>query len=162
MDKLWAPWRIKYITAIKRQTQCLFCAVTKKRDDRKNLIIFRSKACFVMLNLYPYNNGHLMISPYRHIGNITGLTDGEMLDLMKTTALMKQVLDKTIKPHGYNIGINCGKVSGAGIAGHLHVHIVPRWQGDVNFMPVIGNTRVISQSLKELYAILINETRKKR
>ncbi|MDP1853870.1 MAG: HIT domain-containing protein [Candidatus Omnitrophota bacterium] len=162
MDKLWAPWRIKYITTLKKEKQCLFCAVIKKHDDRKNLIILRAKSCFVMLNLFPYNNGHLMISPYRHIDNIAGLNEDEMLDLMKTTALMKQVLDKTIKPHGYNIGINCGKAAGAGIAGHLHVHIVPRWQGDVNFMPVIGNTRVISQSLQQLYALLAKEIKKKQ
>lgn len=132
----------------------------KSRADKKNLVVFRSRFCFVMLNLFPYNNGHLMISPLRHIRDISKLKDEEVLDLIKTVALMQKMLDKCIKPQGYNIGINNGRAAGAGIRGHLHIHIVPRWQGDVNFMPVISRTKVISQSLCELYNLLQKEITK--
>lgn len=157
MDKLWAPWRINYITNNAKEKKCLFCKVKKARDNQKNLVVFRSKLCFVMLNLFPYNNGHLMVSPYRHISNVSDLNKEEMVDLFKAVALMEKILTKTIKSQGYNIGINSGKVAGAGLAGHLHIHLVPRWQGDTNFMPIVAETKVISQSLQELYKLLRKE-----
>lgn len=154
MDKLWAPWRIKYIRTNPKKKSCLFCSIKKSKGDRRNLVVFRSKLCFVTLNLFPYNNGHLMISPYRHISSISDLTNEETLDLVKSASLMQKILDRVIKPQGYNIGINSGRVAGAGITGHLHIHLVPRWQGDTNFMPVFSQTKVVSQSLEELYSIL--------
>jgi ATP adenylyltransferase len=149
MDILWAPWRIKYIKA-KRGKYCLFCRVAKKKD-KKDFVFLRSKYFFSMLNLYPYNNGHTMISPYRHIQNTSSLKREEALDLIFILNKTISLLNKVLKPEGYNIGMNLGSVSGAGITGHLHIHIVPRWKGDTNFMPLISDSKVISQSLNELY-----------
>ena len=153
MDKLWAPWRINYINR-KKQTGCIFCQALSEKKDKKNFIVLRSEYCFAILNTYPYNNGHVMIVPNRHIKSMESLTEGELLDMNKTLIKIKSSLKKILKPQGFNIGINIGKVAGAGIANHIHTHIVPRWPGDVNFMPIIANTKVISQSLKELYTKL--------
>ena len=150
MDNIWAPWRIKYVTKTKK-TSCVFCKIGKQKCDKKNLVLWRTKYCFAILNLFPYNNGHAMIVPNRHIRSLEKLSDVELLDLSKNLIKLKKLLKKTLKPHGFNIGINLGKNSGAGIEEHLHIHIVPRWQGDTNFMPVTARTKVISQSLKELY-----------
>ena len=109
---------------------------------------------FAMLNIYPYNSGHIMISPFRHVRDLKGLNDAELLDIIKLTRDMQVLLEKKLKPHGFNIGINTGKVAGAGYKDHLHIHIVPRWKGDSNFMPVIADTKVMPQSLKELYKLL--------
>ncbi|HDZ77333.1 MAG TPA: HIT domain-containing protein [Candidatus Omnitrophica bacterium] len=165
MNKLWAPWRITYIKNHLKNKHCLFCRAKKiyslktdqKKYDRKNFVVFRSKLCFVMINLFPYNNGHLMVTPYRHVKNFSDLKDSEILDLIKTTSFMQTTLTKTLNSQGYNIGINLGKIAGAGIPGHMHIHIVPRWIGDTNFMPVISKTKVISQSLKSLYDALNSE-----
>lgn len=165
MDKLWAPWRITYIKNSAKEKRCLFCRVKKtkqKKADQKNLVVLRSAHCFVIINLFPYNNGHLMISPYRHIKDTGYLNDAEALDILKTLNFTKTVLDKILKPHGYNIGINTGKAAGAGIDKHLHIHIVPRWNGDNNFMPAIFKTKVISQSLSELYRLLKKEIKKSK
>jgi len=151
MDKIWAPWRSKFVTK-RHKKGCIFCIANKK--DKDNFIIRRSKRSFAMLNIYPYNNGHVMVSPYRHVRDIKGLNDKELLDIMKLLSDIQSLLQKKLKPHGFNIGINTGKVAGAGYAGHLHIHIVPRWNGDTNFMPVTGNTKIISQSLEELYSLL--------
>ncbi len=147
MNRLWAPWRVKYITA-KKKKKCIFCASLKPKH--KNYVVLKSAHSFAMLNTFPYNNGHIMVSPKRHIGEISLLKDSEILDLMKTLNKAKKMLDKVLKPDGYNIGINLSENAGAGITGHLHIHIVPRWKGDNNFMPVLYNTKVISQSLDEL------------
>lgn len=152
MDILWAPWREKYIK-IKKSKGCLFCRVAK---GKKNLIFLRSKYFFSMLNLYPYNNGHSIVSPYKHIKDTTSLKKEEILDLIFTLNKTISILNKVLKPQGFNIGINLGRVAGAGVIGHLHIHIVPRWKGDTNFMPLISNSKVISQSLKKLYKSLIN------
>lgn len=151
MDKLWAPWRINYIRA-KRQRKCIFCEAAKSKTS--NSVIFKTEHSFLMLNTFPYNNGHLMIAPRRHLRDISGLGDAQILDLFKVVNKSKRLLDKALRPHGYNIGINIGEEAGAGIAGHLHIHIVPRFKGDTNFMPVIYNTKVISQSLDELAKLL--------
>lgn len=153
IDRLWAPWRIKYITAAPKQKGCLFCINSKSKNSvrgAENHVIFRSEHSFCILNKFPYNNGHLMVSPVRHIKELSQLNEKEMLDLFKSLNTAKSLLDAVLKPDGYNIGINMSNVAGAGIPGHLHIHIVPRWRGDTNFMPVIYNTRVISQSLNEL------------
>ena len=150
MNKLWAPWRMKYVSNTNKKG-CIFCKAFKERKDSANFVILRSGYCFAILNIYPYNNGHTMIVPNRHIKNIEELSKDEAADLFETTVKIKGIIEDTLHPEGFNVGINIGKVSGAGIDSHLHIHIVPRWNGDTNFMPVISNTKVISQSLKDLY-----------
>lgn len=152
MDKIWAPWRSTFIK-LKDKKKCIFC-VNNSRDTDK-YIIKRSKFSFAILNIYPYNNGHIMVSPYRHVKDIAGLDDRELLDMMRLVKDMQILLKKKLNPHGFNIGINSGQVSGAGYKDHVHIHIVPRWIGDTNFMPVISDTKVIPQSLKELYKLLM-------
>ena len=154
MDKLWAPWRMQYISNAKKQKGCLFCRVREERNDRKNLLLFRSRHVFSILNKFPYNNGHLMIAPYRHIKDLGKLRSDEILDLFSVLNKMQGLLKELLKPGGFNIGINSGAVAGAGIPSHIHVHIVPRWKEDTNFMPVVSDTKVISQSLEQLYAQL--------
>ncbi|MDP8230133.1 MAG: HIT domain-containing protein [Candidatus Gorgyraea atricola] len=151
MDKLWAPWRSEFVKA-KKKKGCIFCL--KSRPDKDDYVVKRSKHSFAILNIYPYNNGHVMVSPYRHVKDIKGLSDAELLDTMKLVKDMQRLLEKKLKPHGFNIGINTGKVGGAGYRGHIHIHIVPRWDGDTNFMPIIANTKVLPQSLKELHKLL--------
>jgi ATP adenylyltransferase len=153
MDKLWAPWRSKYIYMRKR-TGCIFCLAKKAKDTKKRYILERSEHSFSMLNLYPYNNGHVMVAPYRHVKSLELLSDEELLDMIKLINRTKVTLDKRLKPHGFNIGFNIGKTAGAGFAGHVHAHIVPRWNGDTNYMPVTTGTKVISESLDSLYELL--------
>jgi len=153
MDKLWAPWRIKYIQA-QTSKGCIFCIKPKQKKDKLNYIICRGKFVFMMLNIFPYNNGHVMIAPYRHTGEFERLTSEEKLELMDMSQETIKILKKALNPHGFNLGMNLGKSAGAGFDHHLHLHIVPRWNADTNFMPVIAQTKVISQSLDELYQIL--------
>lgn len=148
MDKLWAPWRIKYTTT-KNKKGCVFCKALKKKGG-KSYIVFDTLHSACILNAFPYNNGHLMVFPKKHTAILHKLNDAGIIDLIRALEKTKELLDKTLRPHGYNIGINIAKTAGAGITGHLHIHIVPRWQGDTNFMPVLHNTKVISQSLEEL------------
>ena len=152
MDKLWAPWRSKYIY-LRKHKRCIFCGNKNPRSKAK-YIIRRSEHAFSMLNLFPYNNGHVMVAPYRHVKSLELLSDIELIDLMKLVNKTKADLDKKLKPHGYNIGLNVGKVGGAGFAGHIHIHVVPRWVGDTNFMPVTGATKVMSESLDALHKLL--------
>lgn len=152
MNRLWAPWRIKYVSR-KTPKGCLFCRIVKARQDAKNLVLMRSRECFALLNAFPYNNGHIMIVPNRHIKSLEQISEQELLSIHNTILKIKLALSKILKPDGFNIGINIGKTSGAGIAGHLHIHIVPRWLGDTNFMPVLSGTKIISQSLDELYGL---------
>ncbi len=150
--RLWAPWRIKFV-CVRKKSKCIFCGNKSKKRDAKKYIVARSKHAFSVLNIYPYNNGHVMVAPYRHVKNLEDLRDEELLDLMGLVIRTKKDLDKFLKPNGYNIGLNIGKAGGAGF-GHLHVHVVPRWRGDTNFMPALTDTKVIMQSLDELYRIL--------
>jgi ATP adenylyltransferase len=150
MNKLWAPWRAKYITG-KKDKGCIFCRAAKSKSKVKSYLIFKTKHSILMLNIFPYNNGHVMVSPIRHIRDFSFLRQEEVLDLFAALNKAKKLLDKVLKPHGYNIGINISKAAGAGIAGHMHIHIVPRWIGDTNFMPVLNDAKIISQSLDELY-----------
>jgi ATP adenylyltransferase len=155
MDSLHAPWRIEYILAPKTAaTESLFTQIAQSNDDEANLVIARDRTCYALLNAYPYTGGHLMIVPYKQVRDMNGLTDEEMTDLMKLTRRCQNALTKVMKPDGFNIGINLGKVAGAGILEHLHIHIVPRWLGDTNFMPVLANTMVVPQALKDLAAQL--------
>lgn len=156
MDKLWAPWRIKYIQQ-KKTKDCVFCKVHKAKQDNKNFIILRSWHCYAILNTFPYNNGHVLIVSNRHIRSLEKLSDHELLDMNKTLIKVKSILKKVLNPEGFNIGINIGKFAGAGVEKHIHIHLVPRWAGDTNFMPITADTKLISQSLKELYTRIKNE-----
>ncbi|NJE42353.1 HIT domain-containing protein [Thermococcus sp. GR6] len=150
MKVLWAPWRIEYIRSPKYDG-CIFCDFPKENRDRERLILYRGKHSFIIMNNYPYNPGHVMIAPYRHVGKWEELTDEELLEIMKLSQIMIKALKKAMDPHGFNMGVNIGHVAGAGIDDHVHLHIVPRWNGDTNFMPVIADTKVIPESLEEAY-----------
>lgn len=152
MDKIWAPWRShdRLVTGYKKW-DCLFCGVSKSEEDEKNLLLERGKLCFCMMNLFPYNNGHIMIAPLRHTSKFEELTKEELLEIGQMTQRWIKLLTELYSPDGFNIGMNLGVAAGAGVAGHLHRHIVPRWSGDANFMTVIGSTDVISVSLETSY-----------
>ncbi|MDD5465307.1 MAG: HIT domain-containing protein [Candidatus Omnitrophica bacterium] len=148
MDTLWAPWRINYVGKKKKRKGCIFCHA--KKSALNDQVIFKTAKSICLLNKYPYNNGHIMICPLRHIGQVSRLKEEEVLDIFKSFKKAKALLEKVLKPQGYNIGLNLGAAAGAGVTGHLHLHIVPRWFGDTNFMPSASGTKVISQSLDEL------------
>ena len=151
MESLHAPWRIEYILAPKPElAESLFSRIAQSNEDEANYVIVRERTCYALLNSFPYNGGHLMVVPYKQTSDLNGLTESEMTDLMKLTRRCQNALTRVMKPQGFNIGLNLGKVAGAGIHEHLHIHIVPRWQGDTNFMPVLGGTTVVPQALKEL------------
>jgi ATP adenylyltransferase len=155
MESLHAPWRIEYILAPKPEVNdSVFTRIARSSDDEANLVIARDRACYALLNSYPYTGGHLMIVPYKQTADLNGLTDEEMGNLWQLTRRCANALTQVMQPDGFNIGINLGKVAGAGVAGHLHIHVVPRWLGDTNFMPVLANTSVVPQALNELAAKL--------
>jgi ATP adenylyltransferase len=155
MESLHAPWRIEYILAPKpKLDESLFTRIAQSDDDDANLVVARDRTCYAVLNRYPYNGGHLMIVPYKQTPDLNGLTDEELADLWKLARRCVNALAGLMKPDGFNIGINLGQAAGAGILEHLHIHVVPRWNGDTNFMPVIGNTSVVPQALAELAARL--------
>jgi len=153
MENIFAPWRMEYILDDNKENGCIFCNLPLEKNDKKRLIVARSKKCFVMLNAYPYNNGHLMVSPYRHIADYENLSFDELVDIHINVQKVIKMLKRVQNPQGFNIGLNLGKTAGAGFDEHLHVHIVPRWNGDTNFMPVLNDTRVIPQSLLETYKL---------
>ena len=162
MDQLWAPWRLSYVATAKAPAAgdpCFLCAGLADDDDRKHLIALRTPLSVVMLNRFPYNNGHLLVAPLAHKARLDQLTDGEYLDMMRTKQRMVAALDGLLKPDGYNVGLNLGRAAGAGVPGHLHWHIVPRWDGDTNFMPIFADVKVIVQSLESLYDILVERLR---
>ncbi|MBF0290589.1 MAG: HIT domain-containing protein [Nitrospinae bacterium] len=150
---MWAPWRIGYILG-EKPDGCVLCDMPKMDEDERNHIIHRGTTCYVIMNLYPYNNGHLMIVPFRHLSDYENLTSAELAESAELTARAVRALKKAMKPDGFNIGVNLGKAGGAGIDEHLHVHIVPRWSGDINFMTAVGGVRVIPQCLEETYHTL--------
>lgn len=151
MEHLHAPWRIDYILAPKSGASdvSIFTRIGQSGDDEENLVLARDKTCFALLNRYPYNGGHTMVCPYRQVADLDELTDDEMLGILQMTRRCQQALKQVMKPDGFNMGLNLGKVAGAGIVEHLHLHIVPRWRGDTNFMPVLGNTSVVPEALAE-------------
>jgi len=158
MDTLHAPWRIEYILSPKPELkEGLFARIAQSSDDVENLVIARDRTCFALLNRFPYVGGHLMTVPYKEVADLHGLTEEELADLWKLTRRCLAALTAVMKPDGFNVGINLGKVAGAGIAEHLHIHVVPRWNGDTNFMPVLANTTVLPEALKEIAAKLRNE-----
>ena len=148
---LWAPWRMAYIENCDRLAECIFCEKPQEEKDRENLIVARGKSMFVIMNRYPYNNGHLLIVPYRHTCDPGSFTEIEKIESFDLIALSRRVLERVMHPHGFNIGMNIGRVAGAGIADHLHWHIVPRWDGDTNFMPVLGHAKVVSEGLEQTW-----------
>jgi ATP adenylyltransferase len=162
VDQLWAPWRLSYVVAPKEKPpttgdECFICRSVKGTDDRANHLVYRSELSIVILNLFPYNNGHLLVSPKAHKGKFEEQSPEELLDQQLTIKKMTGILEKRIKPDGFNVGLNLGRAAGAGVPGHLHWHIVPRWNGDTNFMPILTDTRVIVQSLEALYNLIVEE-----
>ena len=146
MEHLWSPWRLAYITGVSQPTGCVFCQALET-TDAEPLLLHRGHTCFVILNLFPYNNGHLMIVPNRHVGSLAALTSDELCELGELTRISEIAVTEAYAPHGMNMGINLGKPAGAGVPGHLHMHVVPRWSGDTNFMTVVGHTRVLPEEL---------------
>lgn len=156
MEKMWSPWRSQYIDSFKgkdgntkRKKRSLFTQAWRSRDDDRNLIVWRGELCFVIMNRYPYNSGHLMIVPYRQTGDFQDLTTDELGEMMHTVQRAIRALNATMHPHGFNFGANVGRVSGAGVDDHIHFHLVPRWNGDTNFMPVLADTKVISEDMRK-------------
>jgi ATP adenylyltransferase len=160
MDQLWAPWRLAYVAAPPKpadDSACFICRGLAETDDRRNLIVLRTAHSAVVLNRFPYNNGHLLIAPLAHKGQLSELADDELLDLQLVLRRMIALIGKAMRPDGYNVGLNLGRVAGAGLPGHLHWHVVPRWNGDTNFMPVVADTKVMPQSLDALYELLVGQ-----
>jgi ATP adenylyltransferase len=157
--RIWAPWRLPYVRDASKDTEseCIFCAKPAEDDDEANLIVARGERCFVILNLFPYTNGHLMVAPFEHLPALQELDADTVAELMALTQRSMTVLDQTYEPHGYNVGVNQGRVAGAGYEGHIHLHVVPRWSGDTNYMPVLADTRVMPQSLEQSYEALKGE-----
>ena len=165
MDQLWAPWRLSYVAAAKPplgEDPCFICRGLEADDDRGNLIALRTPRSVVVLNRFPYNNGHLLVAPRAHKGRLDELEPGELLEVMETLRRMVATLERLMCPDGFNIGLNLGRAAGAGLPGHLHWHIVPRWDGDTNFMPVLSNTKVIVQSLEALLDLLAARLKEER
>ncbi|MBW2056043.1 MAG: HIT domain-containing protein [Deltaproteobacteria bacterium] len=155
MDRLWAPWRIEYILSEKKG-ECIFCVKPSRSGDRKRLILYRSQWSTIMMNRFPYTSGHLMVAPMKHTSNLDDLTPEELTDLFLVLRKAVSLLRRAIAPEGFNIGMNIGQIAGAGIADHLHFHVVPRWSGDTNFMPVLSGTTVVPESLDKTFGKLLS------
>ncbi len=153
MDYLWAPWRIEYIKIAKEEAAqgCILCGKPAEKDDRKNLILYRGEHGFIIMNAYPYNSGHLMVAPYSHTTNLEELKEEERNELFSLVSRSIAVLKQAFNAEGFNVGMNLGRIAGAGIDSHIHTHVVPRWSGDTNFMPVTGDIKVVSQAILETY-----------
>jgi ATP adenylyltransferase len=157
VERIWSPWRMAYIQAAKEQGEdggCIFCDLPAEGDDVRTMILARGELAFVIVNSFPYNPGHVMVAPFRHVGAFTSLEADELADVDALVARSIRALEQEMEPHGYNLGMNLGRVAGAGIPDHVHWHLVPRWNGDTNFMPVVGQTRVLPELLEETYARL--------
>ena len=153
MKDLWAPWRIEYIRSEKTGA-CFICDALAASDDRSNLIVSRGQTCCVIINRFPYNGGHLMVAPFRHVAALRDLTDDERLEVMRLTEASMQALENIMQPAGFNVGFNFGQAAGAGLEDHVHQHVVPRWVGDTNFMPVLADVKVVPQALEDLWGQL--------
>lgn len=162
-NNLWAPWRIKYIQGLSQKNDCFLCDyLSTPEKDTDNLLLWRTPHAFVVFNKFPYNNGHLLIAPVRHIASLDDANDDELLCLMRLVRDCQKALSEAIHPHGFNVGMNFGRCAGAGLPEHMHIHIVPRWDGDTNYMHVCSDTDVISQSMTELYDQLIAVSREQK
>jgi ATP adenylyltransferase len=155
-ERIWAPWRLAYVkdAAKDSEQECIFCAKPAEDDDEANLIVHRGERCFVILNLYPYTNGHLMVAPFEHVSTLPQLDAATVAEIMALTQRAMLILEQRYAPHGYNVGFNQGRVAGAGVEHHIHMHVVPRWGGDTNFMPVLADTRVMPETLADSYETL--------
>jgi len=154
MERLWTPWRLAYVTDASTDTgECIFCTAAGRLDD-DDLVVHAGRRCFVILNKYPYNNGHLMVVPRRHVGRLASLESDELVELSSLTQRAERALTEAYAPHGFNMGLNLGRPAGAGVLDHLHLHVVPRWNGDTNFMSVVGETRVLPEELTSTAARL--------
>lgn len=153
MDRLHAPWRSEYVKNPDGEG-CVFCKARDEKEENESYVIVRGKYSFVILNIYPYNNGHVMIAPFRHTGDLQELNEKEILEMMLFTRRMEEVLRESMNAQGFNIGMNIGRIAGAGFVNHLHIHVVPRWSGDTNFMPILGETKVLPMSLDEALTII--------
>jgi ATP adenylyltransferase len=151
MDHLWSPWRFRYVSKADANLECVFCKKASENRDRENLIVHRGSACFVVLNLFPYTTGHMMVVPYEHAATLEEAGEDSVMEMMQLTREASRHLRSVYRPKGLNIGMNIGECAGAGIAGHLHMHILPRWPGDVNFMTTVGETRVLPEDLDVTY-----------
>jgi ATP adenylyltransferase len=162
MNGLWAPWRSQYVRSIdvEKEEGCFLCNAWNAKDAKSHLVLARAGNAFLLMNRYPYNAGHLMVASAGHKGDVLEIPAAVMAEIWELTALAKKVLQQEMHPHGFNIGINQGRCAGAGVVDHLHLHIVPRWNGDNNFMPVLGDTRIYSQGLNDLYDQLLPSVRK--
>lgn len=160
-ERLWRPWRMGYVSRVEeeREAECIFCSKPAAGDDRANLILHRGRACFIIMNLYPYNTGHVMVSPYRHVSELEELSEGERGELMELAVLAVRAIKEAMRPQGFNLGMNLGKSAGAGYDEHLHLHVVPRWQGDTNFMPVLAGSKVMPESVEDNYRRLLEALR---
>jgi ATP adenylyltransferase len=155
MEHLWTPWRMSYLRRTpSNEPTCIFCSKVEEDNDPKNHILYRGKHCFVILNLYPYNNGHLMVVPYQHTSKLEEIEETALAELMTLTQKAVEILTAAYNPQGFNIGINLGTAAGAGIATHIHQHVVPRWNGDTNFVSIVGQTRIIPEWIDETYVQL--------
>lgn len=155
MKVLWAPWRMEYIVSDQKGGNCIFCPGDQRTDDDRRLILYVGSLTMVVMNRYPYNNGHLLVAPARHVASLELLSDNEMLHLLKTVRKSMRALNGLMKPEGFNVGLNLGRVAGAGVEEHMHFHIVPRWNGDTNYMSVLGDIRVIPEHIEETYRKLL-------
>jgi len=158
MNRIWSPWRMAYIEAAQDQADedgCIFCDLPAEGDDERTMILVRGERSFVILNSFPYNPGHLMVAPFRHVGGFVSLEPDELAEIDALVARSIRALEREMAPHGFNLGMNLGRAAGAGIPGHVHWHVVPRWNGDTNFMPVVGQTRVLPELLEETFARLL-------
>jgi ATP adenylyltransferase len=155
MKRLWAPWRLQYILG-KKPKGCVLCSIAKKKTDKKNYILSRRKFSYIVLNKYPYNNGHIMVVPYKHTGDLNKLSSATLLEVIEGVTEATNLLKKAFKPSGFNVGINIGKAAGAGIEKHLHFHVVPRWEADTNFLPIMSGVRTLPDSLDNTYRKLAN------
>ena len=155
-ERIWAPWRLEYVKDASKDSadECIFCAKPAEDDDEANLIVHRGERCFVILNLYPYTNGHLMVAPYEHTASLPELDAETLAEMMALSQRAMRLLEDAYAPHGYNVGFNQGRVAGAGVEHHIHMHVVPRWGGDTNFMPVLADVRVMPQTLEQTYETL--------
>ena len=151
MDHLWSPWRYRYVQGARGSSECIFCVEAAEDRDDENFIVYRARLNFVILNLFPYTSGHLMIAPYEHVATLEATADETLVEMMTLAKESQRQLGAIYHPHGFNIGMNIGEMAGAGIAGHIHMHVVPRWAGDANFMTTVGETRVLPEELPETY-----------
>jgi len=154
MKILWAPWRLKYILG--KKEGCIFCNKIKENKDKENYVLLRGKTAFAMLNTFPYNSGHLMVAPYQHVPDFESLEESELGELMALVKRCTQVLKKALKPEGFNIGANVGKTAGAGVEAHIHIHVIPRWGGDTNFIYTVGDTKIIPETLDDTFNKLLS------